>query len=93
MKRCPECRRDYYDETLLYCLEDGVALVQGSVPSHEGPATEILGLGEKEKAYEWLEKGYIERDVEIARLLWAPQFSSLRGDERFVRFQRLVRPD
>ncbi|HVF31145.1 MAG TPA: hypothetical protein VNA22_09245, partial [Pyrinomonadaceae bacterium] len=31
MKRCPECRRDYYDETLLYCLEDGTALVQGSV--------------------------------------------------------------
>jgi hypothetical protein len=23
MKRCPECRRDYFDETLLYCLDDG----------------------------------------------------------------------
>ena len=22
MKRCSECRRDYHDETLLYCLED-----------------------------------------------------------------------
>ena len=32
MKRCPECRRDYYDETLLYCLDDGSSLV-------EGPAT------------------------------------------------------
>ncbi len=46
MKRCPECRRDYYDETLLYCLEDGTALVQGSVPATpEGavePATVIL---------------------------------------------------
>jgi TolB-like protein len=51
------------------------------------------GLGEKEKAYEWLEMGYKERDVEIARLLWAPQFSSLRRDERFIRFQRLVRPE
>ncbi len=29
MKRCPECRRDYYDETLLYCLDDGVHLVEG----------------------------------------------------------------
>lgn len=29
MKRCPECRRDYYDETLLYCLDDGAALVEG----------------------------------------------------------------
>ncbi|MEO8649259.1 MAG: hypothetical protein ABI539_08850 [Acidobacteriota bacterium] len=29
MKRCPECRRDYYDETLLYCLDDGSALLDG----------------------------------------------------------------
>ncbi len=32
MKRCPECRRDYYDDTLMYCLDDGNALL-------EGPAT------------------------------------------------------
>ena len=46
MKRCPECRRDYYDDTLLYCLEDGVQLVQGSVPFSQTvadePATAIL---------------------------------------------------
>src|SRR5436190_8356976 len=45
MKRCPECRRDYYDETLLYCLDDGNALLDGpasgSRPS-DGPATAIL---------------------------------------------------
>jgi TolB protein len=33
MKRCPECRRDYYDETLLYCLDDGIALVDGPASS------------------------------------------------------------
>jgi TolB-like protein/Flp pilus assembly protein TadD len=42
MKRCPECRRDYVDDTLLYCLEDGVALVQGSVASIDEPQTAIL---------------------------------------------------
>ena len=42
MKRCPECRRDYVDDTLLYCLEDGVALVQGSVASSDEPATAML---------------------------------------------------
>ena len=42
MKRCPECRRDYYDDSLLYCLEDGNALVQGSVPSPDEPQTAIL---------------------------------------------------
>ncbi|MGQ0541571.1 MAG: hypothetical protein ACT4O9_06955 [Blastocatellia bacterium] len=40
MKRCPECRRDYYDDTLLYCLDDGTALVQGTVSDE--PATAIL---------------------------------------------------
>ena len=33
MKRCPECRRDYYDDTLAFCLEDGTALIQGAVPA------------------------------------------------------------
>ncbi len=43
MKRCPECRRDYYDDTLAFCLEDGTALIQGSVASpDEPPQTAIL---------------------------------------------------
>ncbi|MEO7658630.1 MAG: hypothetical protein ABIV48_03355, partial [Pyrinomonadaceae bacterium] len=46
MKRCPECRRDYYDDSLSFCLEDGTALVQGSVPvpsrESDEPATAIL---------------------------------------------------
>ena len=29
MKRCPECRRDYFDETLVFCLDDGAQLVDG----------------------------------------------------------------
>ncbi len=42
MKRCPDCRRDYYDDTLAFCLEDGTALLQGSVPSPDEPQTAIL---------------------------------------------------
>jgi adenylate cyclase len=42
MKRCPECRRDYYDDTLAFCLEDGSALLQGSVPLPDDPQTAIL---------------------------------------------------
>jgi len=41
MKRCPECRRDYYDDTLLYCLDDGNALLDGPASMDE-PATAIL---------------------------------------------------
>jgi Tol biopolymer transport system component len=40
MKRCPECRKDYFDDSLLYCLDDGAELVQGSVTDE--PATAIL---------------------------------------------------
>ncbi|MGB7069674.1 MAG: tetratricopeptide repeat protein [Pyrinomonadaceae bacterium] len=41
MKRCPECRRDYYDDTQLYCLDDGSALLDGPASVDE-PATAIL---------------------------------------------------
>jgi TolB-like protein/Flp pilus assembly protein TadD len=40
MKRCPECRRDYYDDTLSFCLNDGKELVYGLSPDE--PATAIL---------------------------------------------------
>ena len=45
MKRCPECRRDYTDDTLLYCLDDGNALLDGPatvVWSGDEPATAIM---------------------------------------------------
>jgi hypothetical protein len=40
MKRCPECRRNYYDDSLVYCLDDGTPLVDGPA-SAEAP-TPIL---------------------------------------------------
>jgi eukaryotic-like serine/threonine-protein kinase len=41
MKRCPQCRRDYYDDTLFYCLDDGAALLDGPGTSG-GPETAVL---------------------------------------------------
>ena len=41
MKRCPECRRDYTDETLRFCLDDGSALLDGPASMDE-PATAIF---------------------------------------------------
>src|SRR5215204_1417573 len=41
MKRCPECRRDYYDDSLLYCLDDGAELLEGPASGNES-ATAIL---------------------------------------------------
>lgn len=52
MKRCPECRRDYYDDSLLYCLDDGSALLEGPA-SVEEPGTAVFSstrLAEKKTA-------------------------------------------
>jgi Tol biopolymer transport system component len=40
MKRCPQCRRDYYDDTLLYCLDDGSPLLEG--PASGEPTTAVI---------------------------------------------------
>ena len=47
MKRCPECRRDYTDETLNFCLDDGAPLVDGPALI-DGPVTAILSTHETE---------------------------------------------
>ena len=39
MKRCPECRRDYYDDSLLYCLDDGAQLLEGPSSADEKPTS------------------------------------------------------
>ena len=47
MKRCPQCRRDYLDDTLLYCLDDGSRLLDGPAEAASGgdePATALFGV-------------------------------------------------
>ena len=43
MKRCPQCRRDYSDETLNFCLDDGSALLDG--PGSNDHATTAIYEG------------------------------------------------
>ena len=40
MKRCPECLRNYFDDSLMYC-DDGTSLLDGPSTADE-PATAIL---------------------------------------------------
>src|SRR4051812_44560692 len=42
MKRCPECRRDYYDDTLAFCLDDGARLLEG--PASETSTVMLPGI-------------------------------------------------
>jgi len=46
MKKCPECRRVYTDESFDYCLDDGAVLIYG--PGADEPETAILSSGEGE---------------------------------------------
>jgi hypothetical protein len=50
MKRCPSCNRNYTDDTLRFCLEDGTPLTQApldeptiTTPPAEPPATVVYG--------------------------------------------------
>jgi TolB-like protein/Tfp pilus assembly protein PilF len=44
MKRCPECRRDYHDDSLIFCLDDGARLLEG--PGQGNSPTAILPSAE-----------------------------------------------
>jgi eukaryotic-like serine/threonine-protein kinase len=48
------------------------------------------GLGDKERAFEWLEKGYTGRDDSLTKLKTDPLFDSLRSDPRYTDLMRRV---
>ena len=98
MKRCPECRRDYYDDTLLYCLDDGTPLL-------DGPASGSTGLGESATAIfhgadvlsqartkaqihtteqtAVLPSGVGKGEFWLFQVKYDPAYDGLRGDPRF----------
>jgi DNA-binding winged helix-turn-helix (wHTH) protein/TolB-like protein/lipoprotein NlpI len=48
------------------------------------------GLNEKDQVFEWLEKGYRDRDPEMVMLKIEPQLDGLHSDSRFVDLLRRV---
>ena len=46
-----------------------------------------LGLGEHDKVFEWLEKGFAERSVRMPYFMIDPQCDEIRADERFVKIR------
>ena len=56
---------------------------QGYIPPFD-IALIHLGLGEKDQAFEWLEKAYEERSRWLTGLKVDPIFDSLRSDPRFI---------
>lgn len=73
MKRCPECRRDYYDDGLLYCFDDGRALIE-SAASMDEPATAVFGvspsrgpihMAEAKELSDWQLKGAAQNSIAV----------------------------
>ena len=52
--------------------------------------TAYLGVGDKERALEWLDKAYEQRSNELTKLKVDPIFDPLRGDQRFQDLLRRV---
>jgi TolB-like protein/Tfp pilus assembly protein PilF len=46
-------------------------------------AAVYVGLGDKDKAFEWLEKDFQVRNGKLAEIRWQIQFEPLRDDQRF----------
>ena len=46
-------------------------------------AAVYVGLGDKDKAFEWLEKDFQARNGKLTEIRWQLQFESLRDDPRF----------
>ena len=61
-------------------LEDKVA--RNAATGHDVAAV-YSGLGEKDKAFEWLEKGFQTRESQLNTFRWELQFEPLRDDPRF----------
>lgn len=53
-------------------------------------ATVYAGLGQKQDAFEWLEKAYEVHWRDLLELKYDPRFASLRSDPRFVDLVRRI---
>jgi tetratricopeptide (TPR) repeat protein len=54
-------------------------------------AEALAWRGEKDRAFEWLERSYVQRDPGLSHTLTDPFFKSLHGDPRWLPFLRKMR--
>jgi serine/threonine-protein kinase len=62
-------------------------LLQMSTRQYVAPyniALVYVGLGDKDEAFQWLDKAYDERSVRLINIAVHPRFASLRSDPRFA---------
>ncbi|HUR97059.1 MAG TPA: hypothetical protein VMZ26_03210 [Pyrinomonadaceae bacterium] len=71
MKRCPECHKDYFDESLVFCLDDGARL-----PSQSGDVADA--------ATAILPSDAISSDVPTRRITSADEVHRFGGSKLFA---------
>jgi tetratricopeptide (TPR) repeat protein len=49
-----------------------------------------VGLGDKDQAFQWLEKAYQERAHYLVHIKWEPRFENLHSDQRFQNLLRRI---
>jgi tetratricopeptide (TPR) repeat protein len=75
------------DEALKILDEQKRLAKQGYISPYNF-AIIYTGLGDKDRAFEWLEKGYEQRTQYVYRLKREPMFDSLRSDPRYAELLR-----
>ncbi len=56
---------------------------RGHVPALS-MALAYVGLNDTDRAFEWLEKSYVERDVWMRIVAWNPMCAGVRSDPRMI---------
>jgi len=80
-------KKGFWQRVLEIALQN---LKRGEEPaSAAGVATAYARTGDADRAFEWLDKAYEQREGEdITLLIVGPDWKNLRGDARFAAFQR-----
>ena len=81
MKRCPECLRDYFDETLNFCLDDGARLVSGPFTGQLDPTVMLPTIPAFSEYLGGAVYAPLAEDVQANTIAILPFLNLSRGDE------------
>lgn len=90
----PGAEQDFKRTMIAVCQQDLEGFLNAAKTEYVSPEEffySYLCLGDKEKALEWLEKGYQERNRRLIDLKVDPHYDLLRSDPRFKNLVRRVR--
>jgi TolB-like protein len=81
MKRCPECLRNYFDETLNFCLDDGARLVSGPFTGQLDPTVMFPTIPNSGESIGAALYSMAVPDVQANTIAILPFLNLSRGDE------------